>query len=229
MERDIILGHLNLLLVDDDHHNNAELYALFSSIFQHITLAQDGEMALSILDTSPVDIMITDIEMRGMSGLQLIERIRDLDTTIPIIILSAHSDQASLLHAANLQVDGYITKPLNFGKLEAALDRAVRRLEHRIKPVSINQGVSYHPLQKALQVDGQEVSLGSKERRLLELLVNNRHRVVSKEEIHEAVWPDEIVSESALKNLLGELRKKLQHDVIKNRPGQGWTLETRSA
>jgi DNA-binding winged helix-turn-helix (wHTH) protein len=73
-------------------------------------------------------------------------------------------------------------------------------------------------------VDHGEVSLGNKECLLLELLLLNTHRVVKKGEIFAAVWPDEIVSESALKNLLGELRKKLKYPIIQNRHGQGWIL-----
>ena len=144
---------------------------------------------------------------------------------MPIIILSAHADNEYLLRAANLQIDGYIIKPLNFTKLESALARAISRLEHCINPVNISDKIIYQPLLKMLQVDDEEVSLGNKECRLLELLLEKKHRVVNKQENHEAVWPDEIMSESALKNLLSELRKKLKYDVIENRPARGWILK----
>ncbi|MCK5335832.1 MAG: winged helix-turn-helix domain-containing protein, partial [Gammaproteobacteria bacterium] len=84
----------------------------------------------------------------------------------------------------------------------------------------------YHPLTKTLKIDQQEVSLGNKECLLLELLLHKNHRVVSKQEISDTVWPDDLMSESALKNLLGELRKKLKVDIIKNQPARGWTLST---
>lgn len=220
-----ILKQLNLLMVDDNHQIHAELYSLFSPMFKSIIIAQDAEKAMEHYLNSDIDIILSDIKMPGTDGLSFIENIRAMNASIPIIIISAHTDKDYLLRAANLQVDGYITKPLNFKKLDAALARAVSRLTHRIKPFQISASASYHPLHKSLHVDGVEVSLGSKECLLLELLINNAHRVVSKQEIHDAIWPNEVVSESALKNLLGELRKKLRYDVIKNRHGLGWALE----
>lgn len=224
MQINAILKHLNLLLVDDNQHIHAEIYTLFSSIFKSITLAHNAETALKHYDKKVIDLIITDIEMPDIDGLTFVEQIRAQDTSIPIIILSAHADNEYLLRAANLQIDGYIIKPLNFKKLESALARAISRLEHRISPVNISDKIIYHPLLKTLQVDNEEVSLGNKECRLLELLLDKKHRVVDKKEIHQVVWQDDVMSESALKNLLSELRKKLKHNVIENRPARGWIL-----
>lgn len=224
MHQNQILKHLNLLLVDDNHKSHAELYSLFSPLFKSITLAQNVDMALMHYEEKPIDIIISDIKMPGRDGLSFIEEIRKTNNLIPIIVLSAHTDNEYLLRAANLQIDGYITKPLNFKKLDSALERAVSRLEHRIEPIHVSDAITYHPLLKTLHVDGEEVSLGNKECVLFELLIYNTHRIVSKQDIHDAVWPEEIVSESALKNLLGELRKKLKYDVLKNRHGQGWII-----
>ncbi|HEX9801930.1 MAG TPA: response regulator transcription factor [Gammaproteobacteria bacterium] len=226
MHLSLILKHLNLLLVDDNHRTHAELYSLFAPMFKSITMAQDAETAFRHFEERPIDLIITDIRMPGVDGLSFIERIRAISREIPILILSAHTDQDSLFRAANLQIDGYITKPLNFKKLETALTRAITRLEHRVEPMRISHAITYHPLLKSLHVDDREVSLGNKECTLLELFLYNHHKVISKLDIHEAVWPDEIVSESALKNLLSELRRKLHYDVIRNRHGLGWTLAT---
>jgi len=221
-----ISKHLNLLLVDDNLHIHAELYALFSPLFKSITIAHDVDTASAHYEKKNIDIIITDIEMPGRDGLSFIEQIRKSDTLIPIIVLSAHTDTDYLLRAANLQIDGYITKPLSFSKLESALSRALARIEHRLGPIKISNKISYHPLVKTLYVDGEEVSLGSKECLLLELLLYNTHKVISRQDIHDAVWPNEIVSDSAMKNMLSELRKKLKYDVIENRHGRGWILSS---
>ncbi|MCK4709298.1 MAG: response regulator, partial [Gammaproteobacteria bacterium] len=141
MQINLILKHLNLLLVDDNQRIHAEIYTLFSSIFKSITLAHNAETAIKYFDEKNIDIIITDIEMPDIDGLTFIENIRAQDTSIPIIILSAHADNEYLLRAANLQIDGYIIKPLNFKKLEAALQRALSRLEHRIKSVNISDKI----------------------------------------------------------------------------------------
>lgn len=228
METAQILRQMHLLVADDCHQSNATLYKLFSDIFGQVSLANDGAAALACYQKDDIDIVISDICMPGQDGLTFAENIRQKDPYLPILILTAHTDKDYLLRAANLRLDGYLVKPLNFTKLNAALERVVHYLEHRLQPVGIAQNVHYNPLIKCLQVDGEEVLLGNKERCLLELLVYKRE-VVGKQEIYEKVWPDGGASEPALKNLLSELRKKLKYDLIKNRHGIGWVLERRTA
>ena len=114
MQINFILKHLNLLLVDDNQHIHAEIYTLFSSICKSITLAHNAESAMKHYAEKNIDLIITDIEMPDIDGLTFVENIRSFDTSVPIIILSAHADNEYLLRAANLQIDGYIIKPLNF-------------------------------------------------------------------------------------------------------------------
>jgi len=226
MHTNLILKNLNLLFIDDNIRISAEIYALFSNIFKTVSLALDAKAAMKNYAENTIDIIITDIEMPGMDGLSFVEHIRSTNTSIPIIILSAHTDNEYLFRAANLQIDGYITKPLNFKKLESVLARSATRLEHLVSSINIADKIVYHPLMKMLNVDNEEISLGCKESLLLELLLNKNHRIVSKQEIAELVWPNDIMSESALKNLLGELRKKLKYNIIKNQPARGWILNT---
>jgi two-component system, OmpR family, response regulator VanR len=226
MNAKLILKNLNLLFVDDNPRISAEIYSIFSSIFNNITLAHNACTALSIFQEKPIDLIITDIEMPGEDGLTLIEKIRDADQEVPIIILSAHSDHQYLMRAANLRIDGYITKPISFHKLNTALAKTVQRLEHKVSAIKLSPQIVYHPLLKVLYVDGQEVSLGTKECLLLELLLYKHHRVVGRTEIADIVWPDHDMTESALKNLISELRKKLKYDLIKNQPSRGWILNT---
>lgn len=220
-----ILKNLNLLFVDDDTDICADIYALFSAVFKSITVAHNAAMALQIYQQQCIDFIITDIKMPGRDGLSFVEQIRAENAFVPIIILSAFTDTDYLLRSANLQIDGYITKPLNFNKLNAALGAAIKRLGLKAEPVTIAPNVYYLPLEKSLQVEGVAVSLGNKEGLLLELLLFSTERVVSKLLINEKVWPNQDMTESALKNLLSELRKKLNCDVIKNRPAHGWYID----
>jgi DNA-binding response OmpR family regulator len=220
-----ILKNLNLLFVDDNADICADIYALFSETFKSITVANNAAIALQVVQQQAIDFIITDIKMPGRDGLSFIEQIRVENAFIPIVILSAFTDTDYLLRAANLQIDGYVVKPLNFKKLNAALVSAIRRLDAKIAPVIIAPHIQYLPLEKSLQVDGVDVSLGNKESLLLELLLFSHERVVSKQLINDTVWPNQEMTDSALKNLLSELRKKLGCEVIKNRPAQGWYID----
>ncbi|WP_175481857.1 response regulator transcription factor [Marinobacter zhejiangensis] len=228
LDTDLILKHLTVLLVDDNYDSSAALYSLLSNRFSEVLLAHTAERALDMLAEESVDMIITDICLPGMDGLKLVEHIRQThDSIVPVIVVTAHGDHDHLMRAANLQVDGLVIKPLNPRKLNSAMANAVKRLKHTITPVQLHAAVGYHPLHKTLRVDDREISLGSKECRLLDLLVRNRHQLVTKQEIYDSVWPNEDISESALKNLLAELRKKLSYNIIRNRHGAGWVLESR--
>ncbi|VAW51577.1 hypothetical protein MNBD_GAMMA06-326 [hydrothermal vent metagenome] len=117
MRTSLILKNMNLLFVDDNKHISAEIYTLFSAIFKSIMLAHSVAKAKNIYQGKSTDIIITDIKMPGQDGLSFVEDIRSTNASVPITILSAHTDKQYLLRAANLQIDGYITKPLNFKKL----------------------------------------------------------------------------------------------------------------
>ncbi len=226
MNTKLILKNLNLLFVDDNDHISDEIDSIFSLTFKSITHAENYNEALAFFKQKPIDIVITDIEMPDEDGFSLIESIRQLDPEIPVIILSAYSQNRYLMRAANLCIDGYITKPLSFKKFDAALDRTAKRLEYKVSSYNLNEHVAYHPLHKILYVDNQEVSLGQKECMLLELLLNNNHRIVGKSEISKTIWANGDMTEPALKNLISELRKKLKYDLIKNQPSRGWILNT---
>ena len=221
----LILKKLNLLFVEDNIETCADAYNLLSGFFNAMYLAHDVENALKILGSSHIDIIITDIQMPSVDGLCFIEQLRQCNNQTAVIILSAFTDTEYLLRATNLQIDGYMTKPLNFKKLNTALENVVKRIGTKLNCIQITSDIRYDITQKRLFVGNEEVSLGRKECLLLELLISSKSKIVSKSEINQIIWENEEMTNSALKNLLGELRKKLQCDVIKNQPSRGWYLE----
>ncbi len=220
-----VLESLNLLFIDDNIEVSAGAYQLLSKFFNEMYLASNVENAYKFYLKKNIDIIITDIKMPNDDGLSFVEKVRKNDNHVAIIILTAFTDTDYLLRAANLQIDAYITKPLSFQKLNNALEAALKRLEWKLQPITIDKDVFYHVAQKKLVVKNEEVSLGHKECLLLELLLSNKNRIISKSEIHDVVWNNREMTDAALKNLLGELRKKLQCDVIKNQPARGWYIE----
>lgn len=224
MQSHIVLQSLNLLFIDNDTHVTKNAYSLFSPMFKSVTLAHDAGSAMHAFTASKIDIIITDIELTGEDGLTFVEKIREKDHDIPIIVLSAFSDREQLLRAVNLRIDGYLIKPLSFKKLNPALQRITQRLQHKLSIYQISEHIRYCFLTCSLIIDGELTSLGKKERLLLELLLQNANRVVTRDSIADSVWPHTNMTDSALKNLLSELRKKIKYDIIKNIPSQGWVL-----
>lgn len=220
-----IFKNLNLLFVDDNIDVSASAYQLLSSCFKVMYLASNVDNALKFYREKDIDLIITDIKMPNNDGLSLVKEVRKDDCHTAVIILTAFTDTDYLLRAANLQIDAYITKPLNFPKLNTALDAAIKRIEWKLQPIKLTEETFYHSPTKKLTVKGEEVSLGHKECLLLELLLFSKNRIVQKSEINDIVWSNQDMTDAALKNLLGELRRKLQCDVIKNQPARGWYIE----
>ncbi|MEI7839813.1 MAG: response regulator [Methylococcaceae bacterium] len=229
------LKKLNLLLVDDNIEAAALLHQQLSKHFNTVHIAHSVYYALQLYREQNIDLIITETKMRHNNGLSLIERIRKDDSKIAVIILTALNDMDYLFRAANLQVEAYMMKPLNFEKLNIALQRISKRLNVAAQPVknekkesvfyAISDDVFYHLIHKKLIVKGKEVSLGRKESLLLELLMFSKNCIVSKAEMAKVVWRNQRMTESALKNLLVQLRRKLQYNIIKNQSSRGWYID----
>jgi len=191
-------------------------------------LAEDVKSAQLLCASNDIDVIITDVEMPGEDGLSFVEEVRNRDDEIPIIVLTAFTDTSYLLRAANLHINGYITKPLTFDKLNNALEIIAKKLTNKSQTIKLSDEIFYSPATKQLTVDNDIVSLGKKERILLELFINNHSETLSKKEIEKVIWPSVHVSDSALKNLLNELRNKLKNDtIIINQPAQGWLIKVK--
>lgn len=222
-----ILQNLHLLFIDDDISISADVYALFSPMFKSVHLAHDNNAAMDIYQTQRIDIIISDIELKkNKSGLCFVAKIRDLDQEIPIIILSAFTKQEYLLAAANLRIDGFLIKPLNFVKLYNVLEKITQRIRVSTTAINITKNVYYDFSQKSLTINNKTIKMGNKERRLLEVLLKNKNIAIKKEQIVKDVWADKYVSESAIKSLFSELRKKLEYNIIINIPQIGWMIKT---
>jgi DNA-binding response OmpR family regulator len=224
----ITLSKLNLLFVDDNISVSAEAHSLFSAIFNKVALAHNAVTAEQLYKSLEFDVLITDIELPGSDGLELVEKIRQQDQDFPIIVLSAHDDHEFLFRAANLRVDGYIIKPLNFNKLSPCLEKIAKRLKYKVSSFVLSEQVVFDAMLGELNVDGQLVPLGKKESDLLNLLMTADELVVSKTQIEQRIWPAGDMTEAALKNLIAALRKKLQYDLIQTLPSRGWLIKTRN-
>ena len=133
-----VLKNLNLLFIDDNIEVSASAYQLLSKYFKNMYLASNVENALKFYLKKNVDIIISDIQMPNNDGLSFIEKIRQNDNHVAIIILTAFTDTDYLLRAANSQIDAYITKPLNFQKLNAGLEASIKRIAWKLQPIVIS-------------------------------------------------------------------------------------------
>ncbi|XOB61921.1 response regulator transcription factor [Campylobacterota bacterium DY0563] len=222
------LKTLNILYVEDEENIRRNIAKTLLLLVNSVTTASNGKEALSLLKNNHIDIILSDISMPEMSGLELSKEIRKNNKTIPIILLTAHTDTNFLLEATRLKLIDYIIKPLDFNQLKEALIKSSNEIyDSGNFCINFENNIHYNLSKKKLYIDTQEINITAKEIILLEFLYKNRKRVVPTIEIKNNVWEDEYdATDSALKGVLNKLRKKIGKDSIKNISGIGYQLNS---
>ncbi len=217
------LNKLTLLYIEDDDNIREKYYQSLKLLFNTIYQAINYQEALNIYDEKSPDIILVDINLGELSGIDIVKKIRETNIDIPIVFLTAHYDNKYLLEVANLQIDGYIVKPLDIDKLQSAMTNCLKKIK-TISYISLDSNLTYHQNSNELFFNEEKISLGKKENLLLSLLLKNKTRTISREELEYEVWNETVVSDSSIKNLIGILRKKIGKEKIVNILGVGWKI-----
>ena len=224
-----ILKNLNILYIEDENNIRQNVSKTLRLLCKEVFDVEEIYKANKILNTSRVDIIISDINLGKDNGLDFIEELRKNDKTIPVILLSAYTDKDYLLKATKLKLVDYLTKPIDFKMLKTALINCVEDIIDNSKYIiSFPDNINYNVLEKKLfsTDDNKEISLTSKELLLLDYLIKFNNRVISHDELKINIWEDIFdTSDSALKNLLNKLRKKIGKEVISNISGVGFRIQ----
>lgn len=223
------LKNLTLLYVEDDEMIRLNAVEYLSRICDNVLEAKDGVEALKVYKESKPHMIISDIKMPKMNGLEMAEKIRQTDKKTPIIIATAHTEVDYLLKAVELQLIKYIVKPITAIKLQEALSLSLDYLTVnsgnllKITPFTI-----YDILNKTLLIENKIVKLTKNEQLLLELFANHHQRAITYEEIESRIWSYDGMSMDALRSLVRSLRKKLKCNCIDNISGIGYRLKVES-
>lgn len=220
-----LLKNLNVLYVEDDPIVGSHTVSLLNYFFQKVLYCDTAEEALELLNRETVHMIITDIELPGMSGLKLCEIIRKHDRKIPIFITSMHNHKEMLMGAVKLNLVDYLIKPISISSITEALSESLRRMEENggLK-IQLNSATSYWSLLGKLESDGNEIPLTHSEITLLNLLIRHKNQLVDRAEIEYLIAPDEPMSEPAYKNMIYRLRKKIGKETIVSVSGVGIKL-----
>lgn len=224
-----ILKNLNILYIEDEASIKENVKKTLELFCDNVYDEECIENAKKTLEKNRIDIIISDINLPDISGIDFIKQLRMIDKTIPVIILSAYTDKNYLLEATKLKLVDYLTKPIDFKSLNSALNKCVDEiLDNSRYIISFKNNIQYNVLHKKLidSSNDKEIALTSKELTLLELLIKNSNRVLSTDELKTSIWEDEFeATDSALKNLLNKLRKKIGKESIINISSVGYRLD----
>lgn len=189
----------NVLVCDDDREIVEAIEIYLSQEGYKVLKAYDGEEALKVLDREKVDLLIIEVMMPKLDGIRATLKIRE-KKNMPIIILSAKSEDADKILGLNVGADDYMTKPFNPLELTARVKSQLRRytqlgstIDKSNQAVYAVGGLSIDDEQKEVTVDGEPVRLTPIEYNILLLLVKNQGKVFSIDQIYESIWNEDAI------------------------------------
>src|SRR5579864_2407315 len=205
-----------ILVMDDEPQITRVLRTSLSTHGYDVTVANDGEAALLTFQELKPDLVITDLSMPKMTGIELCENIRDFSQT-PIIVLSVRGEDKNKIEALDKGADDYVTKPFSINELLARIRANLRRANLAKEPESsepIEAGDFHIDLQtRVVSVAGKEVRLTPKEFDLLVYMARHPEKVLTHSVLLKAVWgPQSIQQPEYLRVFINQLRKKIEPD-----------------
>jgi two-component system KDP operon response regulator KdpE len=225
-------GSGRVLVVDDERPIRRALAANLKARGYEVDLAATGEEALELAARSHPDVVILDLGLPGMDGVEVIEGLRGW-TRVPIIVLSARDAESAKVAALDAGADDYVTKPFGVGELLARVRAARRRTidDDGASPTIVTADFTIDLAAKRVHRDGAEVHLTPTEWHVLEVLVRSPGRLVSQRQLLQEVWGPQYGTETNyLRLYLAQLRRKLEPEPSRPRhlltePGMGYRFE----
>ncbi len=228
-----------VLLVEDEDLARKTLSFYLNTIFDEVILAKDGEEGLSIIKkdfkkNDNFDLIITDLNMPNLNGMQMIDEILKLLPNQRFIIVSAHKNEDDLLKLINLRVSGYFVKPLNIDNMMDMLQKAKEEVildkqpkeEKNKSLILLNNNYTFDLSNNKLYHNNLIVKLSKKESEILDVLIKNLGSLISVDKFKELVWNDINTNDSSFRTVMKRLKDKIKDDdFIISHKGYGYIIE----
>ncbi len=226
------MADISILLVEDEKKIAETLKKGLEEQHYRVTLAYDGGVARNFFDNNDYDFIIADINLPGMNGYDLLKYIRTLNQQVPVLMLTALGSTEDKIEGFNNGADDYIVKPFDFAELVARIKALLKRTQSapviarnlRVNDLVINLD------SKEVSRAGNPIQLTAKEFQLLEYMIKNKNRVVSRADIALNVWDiDFDTGTNVIDVYVNFLRKKIDRDyerkLIHTQVGMGYVLK----
>jgi DNA-binding response OmpR family regulator len=226
---------LRILIIEDDATIAANLYDFLESRGHAVDAAADGVTGLHLAISQTFDAIVLDLGLPGMDGLTLTKKLREeAHVETPILMLTARDTLDDKLEGFSRGADDYLVKPFSLKEVEARLLSMNRRSSGRSAPRTLEAGaLSLDPKTMAVRFAGNDVKLPPKCLRILELLMREPGRVISREEIERLVWGESQETSDTLRSHLHTLRRALTaaggHDPVETLHGIGYRLRANNS
>jgi len=207
------MSNLTLLYAEDDPQSRKNYAFVLEEYFSTVYLAEDGREALDLYHEKKPDVLLLDISMPFINGLDVAKAIRTTNKDIPIIMLTAHADQKKLLTAIPLGLSKYLLKPIDDRSLIQAVIKTIQELKNR-DIISIGENLLWNKTNANLFYDEENIKLTKKEHKLITLLINSIGRYFTHDTLIIQVWDDEM-PDASHDNKLHQLVYRLNRKINK--------------
>lgn len=212
---------LKVLIVEDEIKLANLIKASIKELFFKVNIAKDGIEGLKKFQSFKPDIIISDITMPNLDGLEMCQKIRE-ESNIPIVILSAYSQKEKLLKAIDLGINKYFIKPFDIEEFLEYLKNLSKNIK-KIKTYKLKDNFVFDNNSICLYKDEILINLTKREREFLNILIKNKNSLVKKEDIKTLLW-NEDVSDERLRTFIKRLRLKTSKDLVENVSSQGYLI-----
>jgi DNA-binding response OmpR family regulator len=216
-----------LLCVDDEKEFLEYLSSILKLYFLEVYAVLSAKEAYEIIEEHPVDIIITDLYMPKINGIDFIKQIRSKRSNVSVIFLTACFEKDFLHAAVSLGLDAYLRKPIALEDLFLALCQSVEHIENRsFKTYILKGGASFDLDDKvAYETSSRKIiDITPKELELLCLLIENKHNILNKSVIESYLWGFETIAQSSVKTLIKKLRNKIGKSAILTHGASGYSI-----
>jgi len=224
MDKSLIsnLKNFTILYIEDEDGIRDNITEILKDLFRQTYVAKNAQQGYKLYEENKPDLIITDIRMPNETGIELIKKIRKIDSKVRVIISSAHTDLEYMLEATELHLVKYIVKPLTEAKLIEALEAFVKSFDSA-RVYNLSKGWLFDESKSIIQSPQEEFKLTKKENQFLKLLIQ-KNRIITYEEMENIIWNEDIMTPNAMRLFIKNFRKKLPPDALKNVQGTGYRL-----
>ncbi len=216
---------MRILLIEDDKNLGKATAEGLKEAFA-VDWVQSAEDAQDALSTTAYGMLVLDINLPGISGLDLLKLLRDQKNQIPILLLTARDAVQHRVEGLNTGADDYLIKPFDLDELLARCAALTRRAQGHAEPVIKVGNVEFEPATGKIELNGKPIALSARERSIFDVLIHNLDRPVSKTKIEERIydWSSEDVESNTIEVHIAGLRRKLGRDLIRTIRGVGYMI-----
>jgi len=217
---------MRILVVEDDPTLRDGLCAGLKQNGYVADSLDNGELADKILKTEHFDLIIMDLGLPGISGLEVLRNLRAREDSTPVLVLTARDTTEDIVESLNSGADDYLSKPFNFDELLARLGALHRRFSSRAETIIKYGPIELDPTSHTVSLNGEFLNISRREYALLQKLIENPGRALTREQLVQSLysWDDEVDS-NALEVHIHNLRKKVGNKLIRTIRGVGYMVE----